>query len=315
MLFNLTNLETTINKYLCSPITQENLFLEQSSIISLSGEKYPINDLGIIQFTNKFCSQEAKIQQKHYDQVSTSYVKNLDYPHTQEYTNYLDQILRKSIANAVLNDVAELACGRGEAFRFLGNQVKSGIGVDVSLKMLEIAQQDLANPNLTFIQADATILPLKSNIFDSVFMLGGIHHIPNRQELFKQVYRILKPGGYFYWREPVDDFFLWRWLRKIIYYLSPALDHTTESPLRYQQTVDTLENVGFQLKLWRTCGFFGFCIFMNSDVLIVNRLFRFLPGIRQITRLAIAIDDWIVKLPLFRRCGLQVIGMAQKPLK
>jgi hypothetical protein len=38
------------------------------------------------------------------------------------------------------------------------------------------------------------------------------------------------------------------------------------------------------LTSWKTYGFLGFCLLMNSDVLIFNRLFRFIPGIRAITR-------------------------------
>ena len=52
---------------------------------------------------------------------------------------------------------------------------------------------------------------------------------------------------------------------------------------------------------------------MNSDVLVFNRLFRFIPGIRSITRFAAYLDDLVVKLPGLSRAGLQVIGVAEKP--
>ena len=52
---------------------------------------------------------------------------------------------------------------------------------------------------------------------------------------------------------------------------------------------------------------------MNSDVLVFNRLFRFIPGIRFITRLAVNLDDLMVRLPGLSRAGLQVIGVAEKP--
>ena len=52
---------------------------------------------------------------------------------------------------------------------------------------------------------------------------------------------------------------------------------------------------------------------MNSDVLIFNRLFRFIPGIRGITRAFTRIDDWITSRPGWTRRGLQVVGVAEKP--
>ena len=50
---------------------------------------------------------------------------------------------------------------------------------------------------------------------------------------------------------------------------------------------------------------------MNSDVLIFNRLFRFIPGIRAITRAFARLDDWITSRPSWTRRGLQVVGVAE----
>ena len=74
-----------------------------------------------------------------------------------------------------------------------------------------------------------------------------------------------------------------------------------------------LEKAGLENKLYRTCGFLGFCLFMNADVLFVNRLFRFIPGICYITRASIRLDEAILKLTIFARAGLQVVGVAVKP--
>ena len=144
-------------------------------------------------------------------------------------------------------------------------------------------------------------------------MLGGVHHVRDRDALFSEVARVLRPGGRFIYREPVSDFFLWRWARAVIYRLSPSLDHTTERPLLHEETVPVLERAGLVSRRWSTAGFLGFCVFMNSDVLVFNRLFRFIPGIRAITRATANLDDQLVKLPGFARSGLQVVGIAEKP--
>ena len=74
-----------------------------------------------------------------------------------------------------------------------------------------------------------------------------------------------------------------------------------------------LERCGLRCESWSTHGFLGFCVFMNSDVLVFNRMFRFIPGIRQITRLATRLDRWTVARPGLGRAGLQVVGVAVKP--
>ena len=109
-------------------------------------------------------------------------------------------------------------------------------------------------------------------------MLGGIHHVPARLKLFAEIRRVLKPGGAFYFREPLDDFALWRAIRKVVYRVSSALDHTTERPLRRDETEAVMAKAGLKLQTWQTYGFFGFCVFMNSDVLVFNLVWRLPRG-------------------------------------
>jgi len=295
------------------PVSGEALRMEGGELVSESGaHRYALTASGIPLFAEQFCSPDGRAQQSHYDKVAHAYLASLAYPHTQEYTDYLDRAFLARVPGD-MGSVAEICCGRGEAFRLLGDRVRAGMGVDVSVSMLEAARPDFDRARYAFIQGDATMLPIADEAFDNVVMFGGIHHVNDREKLFREVCRILKPGGRFYWREPVSDFFLWRWLRAVIYRLSPALDHETERPLVYGETVPVLERAGMKLGDWGSYGFLGFCLFMNSDVLVFNRAFRYIPGIRAITRLAARFDDLVVRLPGLRRAGLQAIGFAQKP--
>jgi len=296
------------------PQTGEVLSLADGALVSQSGQHiYQIDADNIPLFADQFCSPEALIQQQHYDVIADAYAANLEYPHTLEYMSYLDEVLREEVKTDSLGIVAEVCCGKGEAFALFENSIVTGVGIDVSSEMLRKGMSSFINERLHFIQGDATQLPLAESKFDTVFMLGGIHHVPDRSALFQQVYKILKPGGVFIWREPVSDFWLWKFLRGIVYRLSPILDHETERPLTWDETVPLLQEKGFEIEQWRTCGFFGFCFFMNSDVLFFNRLFRFIPGIRHITRWSARFDNWCTGLPGLRRAGLQVVGRAVKP--
>lgn len=295
------------------PVTGEGLHREGDRLVTRSGRtSYAISVSGVPLFAEKFCSPEARAQQKHYDRVAKDYLENLAYPHTQEYMDFIYRVIREEVGAFPLGAAAEICCGQGEAFALLGDRVRAGIGVDISLAMLEAAQHKHAGKDLVFVQGDATALPLADGSFDSVFMFGGIHHVNNRRGLFAEVFRILKPGGRFFFREPVSDFFLWRLIREVVYRISPALDHKTERPLLYYETVPFLKRSGFRMDTWRTVGFLGFCLFANSDVLVFNRAFRFVPGIRSITRFSTRIDTLVTQLPGLRHAGLQVIGSASK---
>ena len=83
----------------------------------------------------------------------------------------------------------------------------------------------------------------------------------------------------------------------------------------YKETVPVLEKAGLRSLRYETHGFLGFCLFMNSDVLFFNRLFRFVPGIRAITRASARLDKAALALPGLHRAGLQVVGLAEKPVR
>jgi SAM-dependent methyltransferase len=282
------------------------------ALVSADGrQRYRLQN-GIPLLAEQFCSVEGRSQQAHYEAIAAVYAANLRYPQTEEYTACLDRALLDLVDFRRLGTVAEICCGLGEAVRLLGPAVGRGIGIDVSPAMLAAAADRHAGGPFIFVQADATSLPLAADSIDSIFLLGGVHHINDRRRLFAEIARVLRPGGRCYFREPVSDFLLWRVIRSIVYRVSPILDHRTEHPLRYDETVPLMEEAGLRLRHWQTFGFLGFCFFMNADVLIFNRLFRFIPGIRALTRAAAALDARIVALPFLRRAGLQVIAAAEK---
>ncbi len=278
---------------------------DKKSRYRVTGDSIPI-------FAETAISREADAQRRHYDSIAATYTANLNYPHTQEYLAYLDRVLLDASGAGNLGTVVELCCGRGEGLSLFGGRMRRYVGVDVSERMLGAARGQHNRPDALFVQADATRTPLAGGSADTVVMLGGVHHVPGRAQLFAEIARILRPGGRFLYREPASDFFIWRFLRAIVYRLSPMLNHDTERPLVYAETVPLLRQAGLTAVQYRTYGLLGFCLFMNSDVLVVNRLFRFVPGIRGITRAFVKLDDAMVRLPGFARAGLQVIGIARK---
>jgi ubiquinone/menaquinone biosynthesis C-methylase UbiE len=281
-------------------------------LVSRCGKhRYPLHAGGIPLFAEVPTSPDAARQQAHYDRVAADYLENLGYAHTIEYNAYLDRVFAEVVGTQPLGSVAEICCGHGEALTLFGDRVSEGVGVDISVSMLEAAAA--SQPGRFWVQGDATQLPLPDAAFDHVAMFGGIHHVRDRRGLFREVARILKPGGRFLWREPVSDFWLWRALRAVVYRWSPALDHETERPLLARETLPPLADAGLELETWRTCGFLGFCVLMNSDVLVANRLLRFVPGIRGLTRAFTRFDEACLRVPGMAGAGVQVAGCALKP--
>lgn len=299
---------------LVCPGSHASLAFDGTSLVTRDGlHRFRVDEHGIPLFAEGALSVDAERQRSHYDSVAAAYLANLGYPHTQEYLGYLDDCLLKMIGDRPLGKMAELCCGNGEAVDLLEGRYESAIGIDISPAMLRAAANRHSDKPCGLLQADVTKLPLADATLDSVVILGGIHHVPDRFGLYSEIFRILRPGGVFLWREPVDDFFLWRWLRAIVYRMSPSLDHRTEEPLHLRDTSADLSRAGLRLAEWRPVGFIGFCLFMNSDVMVFNRLFRFVPGIRAVTRAFARADDWVVRLKPLQSLGLLVIGQAVRP--
>lgn len=74
------------------------------------------------------------------------------------------------------------------------------IGVDFTEKMLERARenaQKLGYTNVEFVQGDIENMPLDAEIADVVVSNCVLNLVPNKENVLKETYRVLKKGGHF----------------------------------------------------------------------------------------------------------------------
>lgn len=97
-------------------------------------------------------------------------------------------------------EVLEFGCGTGSTAIIHAPYVKHICAIDISSKMIEIAQSkaDKANvKNITFEQSTIDEFSAPSQAFDVVVGLSILHLLENKKEVIANVYRMLKPGGVF----------------------------------------------------------------------------------------------------------------------
>ncbi|MBP7792910.1 MAG: bifunctional demethylmenaquinone methyltransferase/2-methoxy-6-polyprenyl-1,4-benzoquinol methylase UbiE [Candidatus Goldbacteria bacterium] len=96
-----------------------------------------------------------------------------------------------------LADIAAGTCDQVISFYKSGIKIKSVTAVDFSAEMLEIGRKKLKNMpfETKIIKGNALNLPLYDNSFDGVCMSFGIRNIKEKQKVFCEIYRIMKPGS------------------------------------------------------------------------------------------------------------------------
>jgi ubiquinone/menaquinone biosynthesis C-methylase UbiE len=100
--------------------------------------------------------------------------------------------------------VVDLCAGTGKSSLPLLERGVRVIAIDVSAEMLRIYRRKAAQyPKLTLIHADATHPPLDANTCPAILMIGGLHHIPDRQLAVANACRALRRGGLLIIHEPV----------------------------------------------------------------------------------------------------------------
>jgi ubiquinone/menaquinone biosynthesis C-methylase UbiE len=96
-------------------------------------------------------------------------------------------------------NVVEIGSGRGGGASYIAQvmEPKMMIGIELCQASVDFANATTKHiSNVHFQQGDAMNIPLPDNVYDVVVNVESSHCYPNFQLFMKEVYRILKPGGY-----------------------------------------------------------------------------------------------------------------------
>lgn len=94
-------------------------------------------------------------------------------------------------------EILDLCCGCGQTTQFLVQRSDRVTGLDASPKSLARARRHV--PQASYVEGWAEAMPLPDNRFDLVHSSVALHEMQPEQlqAILREVWRVLKPGGYF----------------------------------------------------------------------------------------------------------------------
>lgn len=96
-------------------------------------------------------------------------------------------------------DILEVGCGRGGGLSYINRYLlpNSATGIDLSKKGIDFCRQYYSNEGLEFLHGNAQNLNFHDNAFDVVLNIESSHRYDQMEKFLAEVYRVLKPGGFF----------------------------------------------------------------------------------------------------------------------
>jgi len=150
----------------------------------------------------KAATQSAEdLQREYYNRLLDRYEAHYDDPTSQAYRRkYIFDPLFEHI-QFTGKSVLEAMCGSGPTTAYLLERGAVVTGLDVSDSAIDSFRSRW--PDCDHIRTSIFESTLPAESYDMVIVQAGLHHLhPRLDDAIEEIYRILKPGGYFCFSEP-----------------------------------------------------------------------------------------------------------------
>jgi SAM-dependent methyltransferase len=109
------------------------------------------------------------------------------------------------------HDVLELGPGPGLTTDLLRSRVLRLTAVEIDAGLAEALRTRLHGTNVQVFTADATAMPFADARFSGGVSLTMLHHLPSadlQNKLLREVYRVIRPGGFFVGSDSLQSLFM-----------------------------------------------------------------------------------------------------------
>lgn len=129
----------------------------------------------------------------------------LDLDPTDEKNRYAIQLyhLAASRITVLGKNILEVGSGRGGGLNYLCKTFNpaSATGIDLNEQAIRFCTRYYRDQRLKYMVSDAEHLLFKDQTFDVIFNIESSHGYPHMDKFLSEVYRVMKPGGFFAWAD------------------------------------------------------------------------------------------------------------------
>lgn len=140
-----------------------------------------------------------------YDTVGSSY-ERLDGRRTGSLKKYIAAQLGIISKKTSCGSILDLGCGNGFVSKIAKDYFIRRYAVDISPKILASIEDD----DLIKINSDADSIPIETESIDCVVTFAVLHHCFTFDQMFREIYRVLRKGGIYYSDHDMDALFFSR---------------------------------------------------------------------------------------------------------
>lgn len=162
------------------------------------------------------------LNQRSYNEIADEFQASR--PEIWPELKYFSKLVQKG------DRILDLGCGHGRLIKLFEQTTIDYHGFDLSRNLIESARQKY--PEFSFRVGDARRLPYQDSLFDSVWLIALLHHLPEAAaaRVLSEAVRVVKPGGRIiitvwqpdrisFWQKLNRNSFLRQWGdRALIYY-------------------------------------------------------------------------------------------------
>lgn len=93
--------------------------------------------------------------------------------------------------------IVDLAGGTGDVARLLAGQGRRVMVCDPSAEMMAVGARRCAGLGVEFVEGKAEAMPFDSNSVDTLTIAFGLRNATSPEQALAEIFRVLKPGGWF----------------------------------------------------------------------------------------------------------------------